>query len=92
MQTFATIGKHNHSPNKSELGGSIYDTPFRLQKEPGNKFKVTEAVEQTIGVSSEIPFLRTQINPADFSKTWNGAISFGPEASRALSASVGKRR
>ena len=92
MQTFATIGKHNHTANKSELGGSLYDTPFLLQKEPGNKFKVNEVVEQTVGVSSEIPFLRTQHNPADFSKTWNGAISFGPGASRAFSASTSKRR
>ena len=92
MQTFATIGKQNHSVNHSELGGSLYDTPFLLKKEPGNKFKVNDVIEQTVGVSSEIPFLRPQHNAADFSKTWNGAVSFGPGASRAFSASAGKRR
>jgi len=51
------------------FGGSRYDTPFVLEKEPGNKFKVVSEVERTMNVHSEIPFLRTHYSPEDFSKT-----------------------
>ena len=54
------------------MGGSLYDTPFKLEKEPGNKFKVVNEIERTMDKQSEIPFLRTQINPMEFSKTFNG--------------------
>lgn len=57
------------------FGGSLYDTPFKLEKEAGNKFKVVNEVERTMDKHSEIPFLRTQHNPSEFSKTYNG--SFG---------------
>ena len=39
--------------------GSVYDTPFILDKEPGNKFKVRDEVKQTMNLASEIPFLRS---------------------------------
>lgn len=52
------------------MGGSLYDTPFKLQKEPGNKFKVVTDVERSMNLTSEIPFLRTQVNAMDFAKTF----------------------
>jgi len=61
------------------MGGSLYDTPFKLNKEPGNKFKVVNDVERSMNLSSEIPFLRTQVNAMDFAKTFTGP--FGPNRS-----------
>ena len=57
------------------MGGSLYDTPFNLVKESGNKFKVVNDVEKTMDKQSEIPFLRTQINAMDFAKTFNGPFA-----------------
>ena len=34
--------------NTSLFGGSRFDTPFLLDKDPGNKFKVAEEVEKTV--------------------------------------------
>ena len=45
-----------------------------MEKEPGNKFKVVSAVEKTVGNSSEIPFLRTQIDPQQFAKTYQNGF------------------
>lgn len=59
----------------NNLGGSLYDTPFLLQKEGGNKFKVVTDVEKTMDKQSEIPFLRTQINAMDYNKTVNGPFN-----------------
>ena len=70
FKSFAKRGKS--VAEQSAMGGSLYDTPFLLQKEPGNKFKVVNDVERTMNIQSEIPFLRTQINASDFSKTFNG--------------------
>lgn len=59
------------------MGGSQYDTPFLLEKEPGNKFKVVNEVEKTMRTHSEIPFLRTQIAPEDFARTHTGGFGYG---------------
>ena len=54
----------------SQMTGSLYDTPFLLQKEPGNKFKVVNEVEKTMpNHTGEIPFLRSHFDPKQFSKT-----------------------
>ena len=59
------IGKRSNSiVNKQQYDemmrhGSVYDTPFILDKEPGNKFKVRDEVKQTMNLASEIPFLRS---------------------------------
>ena len=69
------MGKRSDSiANKQQFDemmrhGSFYDTPFILEKEPGNKFKVRDEVKQTMSLASEIPFLRTQIDPQELSKT-----------------------
>ena len=72
------------------MNGSLYDTPFLLQKEPGNKFKVVNEVEKTMpNHTGEIPFLRSHFDPKQFSKTYQGEAwsSFGGSNSpkRALS-------
>jgi hypothetical protein len=61
------------------MGGSMYDTPFLLQKEAGNTFKVCDDVERTMRNQSEIPFLRSQINPSDLSKTHTAGFGFSPQ-------------
>ena len=43
--------------------GSFYDTPFIIPKEPGNNFAVVDEVKNTMNLASEIPFLRTKIDP-----------------------------
>ena len=72
MKTFATKRRAGSVNEQSNMGGSNYDTPFLLEKEAGNKFKVTQDVEKTMDKQSEIPFLRTQINPLDYNKTFSG--------------------
>ena len=62
---------------QSKMGGSHYDTPFLLEKEAGNKFRVVNDVERTMDKQSEIPFLRTQINPLDYNKAFNTAAFTG---------------
>ena len=73
FKTFAKRGKS--VAEQSAMGGSLYDTPFNLVKESGNKFKVVNDVEKTMDKQSEIPFLRTQINAMDFAKTFNGPFA-----------------
>ena len=61
---------HSVADQSSIMSGSRYDTPFLLQKEPGNKFKVVKEVETTMpGHHAEIPFLRSHIDPKEFSRT-----------------------
>ena len=68
FQTFAK--RRGQSVIDSRMGGSLYDTPFLLEKEPGNKFKVLNDVEKSMNMHSEIPFLRAKVtNPMEFSKT-----------------------
>ena len=55
--------------DQSRFGGSLYDTPFLLEKEPGNKYKNRDEVERSMNNSSEIPFLRSPYEPMDLSKT-----------------------
>ena len=49
------------------MGGSLYDTPFILQKEEGNKFRVQPVIEK-VGDNGHIPFLRSQVETSDFNK------------------------
>ena len=56
---FSTFSKRGGSVIESALGGSYYDTPFLLEKEPGNKFKVVNEVEKEMPTNIEIPFLRS---------------------------------
>lgn len=77
--------------NTSLFGGSRYDTPFLLDKEPGNKFKVCDAVEKTVRIQSEIPFLRSSIDPNSFSKTYTSGFSMGVGNSSMMSRSGRKK-
>lgn len=56
----------------SNFQGSKYATPFLLQGDKSNRHKVVEEVKRTVGQSSEIPFLRTAIDPMKLSKTHHG--------------------
>ena len=49
--------------------GSKYATPFILNKDKSNRHRVAEDVPRTVGQTTEIPFLRTQINAMSLSKT-----------------------
>lgn len=61
----SSVGFHSFAKRRAgsvadrAFGGSLYDTPFKLEKEAGNKFKVVNEVERTMDKHSEIPFLRT---------------------------------
>ena len=68
--------------DQSRFGGSLYDTPFTLEKEPGNKFKVREEVGRTMNNSTEIPFLRTPIEPQELSKTHTAGFGFNPRSTQ----------
>ena len=46
----------------------MYDTPFVLKKDKTNKYKVTDGIEKTVRIQSEIPFLRTTVKPSELSK------------------------
>lgn len=90
--------------DEMERHGSFYDTPFILPKEPGNKFAVVDEVKKTMNEAFEIPFLRTQIDPCELSKTQqsffrpnisNGFSTAGktsPKSSRAGSPMKGSPR
>ena len=56
------------------MGGSLYDTPFVLEKEKSNRHRVERDVEKTMEQSSEIPFLRTQMDGFKYSRTQNGGF------------------
>lgn len=57
------------------MHGSMYDTPFILEKEPGNKFKVRDEVALTMNIASEIPFLRTGIDLNELNRTPNAKLN-----------------
>ena len=57
-----------------EFQGSHYATPFLLGKDKSNRHAVVEEVKRTVGQSSEIPFLRTQIDAMKLSKTHHGTF------------------
>jgi hypothetical protein len=59
---------------QAEFQGSSYATPFLLGKDKSNRHAVNEEVKRTVGQSSEIPFLRTQIDPMKLSKTHHGTF------------------
>ena len=89
---FKTFNEHKRSRSKfegtSQMGGSMYDTPFVLEKEKNNRHRVEKQVETTMVQSSEIPFLRTQIDAFAFSKTHNGGFGnnvFTESANRSFS-------
>ena len=69
------------------MGGSMYDTPFVLEKERSNRHKVEKQVETTMEQSSQIPFLRTQMDGFKFSKTQTGFANtvFADAGSRSFS-------
>lgn len=78
----------------SQMGGSLYDTPFYLQKEKGNRHKVVEDVKTTMGQTTEIPFLRTQIEAMQLSKTHHGTFmgDYLGGATAARSQSMNRQR
>ena len=76
--TFVDRRNTSVTQNSTTMGGSLYDTPFLLDKDPGNKFKVINDVERTMRNQSEIPFLRTQINAMDLSKTHTAGFGLSP--------------
>ena len=89
---FKSFSGHKRSASKfenvSRLGGSMYDTPFILEKEKANRHRVEKSVETTMEQSSQIPFLRTQINPTAFSKThqtFEAGNVFAQSAGRSIS-------
>ena len=60
-------------PDKN-FQGSSYATPFLLEKDRSNRHQVMEDVKRTVGQSTEIPFLRTQLDPMKLSKTHHGTF------------------
>lgn len=59
---------------QSKFGGSMYATPFILDKDKTNKHRVVNDVEKTMEMSTQIPFLRTQIDPKAYSRTHHGTF------------------
>ena len=52
----------------------MYATPFVLDKDRSNKHKVVNDVEKSMETSTQIPFLRSQVDPKAFSKTHHGTF------------------
>ena len=52
----------------------MYATPFVLDKDRSNKHKVVNDVEKSMETSTQIPFLRSQVDPKIFSKTHHGTF------------------
>ena len=52
----------------------MYSTPFVLDKDRNNKHKVVNDVEKSMETSTQIPFLRSQVDPRSFSKTQHGTF------------------
>jgi len=62
----------------------MYATPFLLEKDKANRHAVASDVKRTVANSSDVPFLRTQIDPMKLSRTHNGTFMgqyFGNSAS-----------
>ena len=57
-----------------DFQGSMYATPFLLDKDKSNRHAVATDVKRTVCQSSDVPFLRTQIDPMKLSKTHNGTF------------------
>ena len=57
-----------------DFQGSMYATPFLLEKDRTNRHATNTEVKKTVAQSSEIPFLRTQIDPMKLSKTHHGTF------------------
>ena len=66
---FSSIKSKRAVSQNDQMSGSFYDTPFVLEKDPGNKFRVVNEVEKTMPTHTEIPFLRTHHDAQAFSKT-----------------------
>ena len=69
-------GGHKRSMSRFERsvgalngGGSLYDTPFILEKDKANNYRIEKEVEGSMDKSTEIPFLRSQIDPHKFNRT-----------------------
>ena len=62
------------SDAQSKFGGSLYSTPFVLDKDRSNKHKVVEDVQRSMETSTQIPFLRSQVDPRTFSRTHHGTF------------------
>ena len=69
------------------MAGSMYDTPFILEKDKANRHRVEKKVETTMEQSTQIPFLRTQHDAFAFSKTQGPGIGnvFAETANRSFS-------
>jgi hypothetical protein len=47
------------SAMRSIAGGSFYSTPFVLELEKSNKYKIDDRLKETVSLKNAIPFLRT---------------------------------
>ena len=52
----------------------MYSTPFVLDKDKSNKHKVVDDVPKSMETSTQIPFLRSQVDPKTFSRTHHGTF------------------
>ena len=77
FKTFNTSQQKRSGTLDPNFQGSKYATPFILQKDKSNVHRVAEDVPKTVGQTSEIPFLRTQIDPMRLGKTINGNFGAG---------------
>jgi len=59
---------------QSKFGGSMYATPFILDQDKSNKHRVVNDIEKSMENSQQIPFLRSQVDPKNFSKTQHGTF------------------
>ena len=66
----------NNSISASNFVGSKHATPFFLDRDNSNRHRVLDEVRNTVGQSSEIPFLRTQLDPMKLSRQ-NNAYGLG---------------
>lgn len=91
---FKTFPAHKRSGSmyetNSKFGGSMYATPFILDQDKSNKHRVVNDVEKTMTMTTEIPFLRTQIDPKNFSKTQHGTFMGSYINDRSYSAQKGQ--
>lgn len=44
------------------MTGSMYATPFVLERDPGNRHKVDGLIEKSMNYPSSIPFLRSKLD------------------------------
>lgn len=63
--------------DQSAMGGSHYATPFILQRDTTNRYRVDRSVNESMEQSTQIPFLREHRIAKKFSSTHTGAFTGG---------------